>query len=351
MAMTAIAIGAIAAPVIGGIMGNIMGQKDKAKADQAIQRALAELNSINLPDTEKMKIALQSPEVQGILQPFMQQAEQMAGTAQEQTTTDPRLRQAQMNALETMSKMGAEGLTAEDRMALNQSRRQTAGDAQSRQQSILQNMAQRGVGGSGMELAAKLASSQASADQAGQESDRTMAMAQRRMLDAVSGAGQLGGQVRGQEYGEQTDLARARDAIAQFNLQQRAGTQAANVGQLNEAQLRNLAEKQRVSDVGVATKNQEQQYNSQLLQQKFANELALKQAKAAAQMGQASAAQAQSGRTAEQWQGIGSGIGTALTGVAQMQNKTKNAQIEADAIKSTGTAYQGRRGSSVDPDV
>ncbi len=345
MPVTSMAIGAVAAPVVGGIVGNIMGQKDKAKYDQAVQRALGELYSINLPDTEKMKLALQSPEVQGILKPYMQQAEQLAGTAQEQVATDPRLRQAQMQALETMSKMGAEGLTAEDRLALNQARRQTAGDEQSRQQAILQNMAQRGVGGSGMELAAKLASSQSSADRAGQESDRTMAMAQRRMLDAISGAGQLGGQIRGQEHGEQSDLARARDAIANFNLQQRAGVQAANVGQLNEAQMRNLMEQQRLHELGISTKNQEQMHNKGLEQTRFANEMALKQAKAAAQMGQASAAQVQAGQTANMYQGIGSGIGTGLMAAANMDNKKEVAKIEATAPR--GTQYQGRNASNV----
>lgn len=321
MALTALAIGAIAAPVVGGIMGNMMSSSAKKKADQAIQKALAELKSINLPDTEKMKLALESPEVQGILQPYMQQAEQLASTAQEQITTDPRLRQAQMQALETMSKMGTEGLTATDRAALNQARRQTAGDEQARQASILQNMAQRGVGGSGMELAAKLSSSQESADRASQESDRTMAMAQQRMLAAISGAGELGGQIRGQEYGEQSDLARARDAIAQFNLQQRAATQSANVGQLNEAQLRNLAEKQRVSEAGVSTRNRQQEYNKQLEQQRFNNEMQLKQAIANAQLGQAGSFQAQARDTAGMWQGIGSGVGTGLMGAATMMSK------------------------------
>lgn len=319
--MDPITIGAIAAPAVGGIVGNLMGRSDRKRAQAAIQAALAQFAGLNIPDTEKMKLALESPEVQGILAPYMQQAEQLQQSAMEQVQTDPRLRQAQMQALETLSKMGEQGLTAEDRAALNQARRQVAGDAQSQQNAILQSMAQRGAGGSGLELASRLAAQQQSADTSSQEADRIMAMAQRRMLEGVSSAGALGGQIRGQDYGEQTDLARARDAIAQFNAQQRAGVQAANIGQLNEAQMRNLMEKQRISEAGVQTRNMQQQYNKNLQQQDFQNRMSLAQAKANAQLGAAGNYQQQAQQTAGMWSGVGSGLSQGLLGYQLQKDK------------------------------
>jgi hypothetical protein len=191
-----------------------------------------------------------------------------------------------MSALDMLSKMGAEGLTAEDRASLNAARRQVSGDEQARQAAILQNMAQRGVDSGGMELAARLSSSQAAADRAGQQSDNLMAMAQRRMLESLSQAGALGGNIRQQDYGEQSNLAQARDAIAQFNTQQAAATQARNIAARNAAQSTNLQDKQRIADANVATRNAQQQYNRQLPQQTFNNQMQLGTAKANSAIGQ-----------------------------------------------------------------
>jgi hypothetical protein len=43
-------------------------------------------------------------------------------------------------------------------------------------------------------------------------------MAQQRALDAMAGAGQLGGQIRGQDFGEQSTIANSRDAMTKFNV-------------------------------------------------------------------------------------------------------------------------------------
>jgi hypothetical protein len=42
-------------------------------------------------------------------------------------------------------------------------------------------------------------------------------MAQQRALDAMAGAGQLGGSIRGQDFGEQATIAEAQDALQKFN--------------------------------------------------------------------------------------------------------------------------------------
>lgn len=314
--------------VAGGLIGQEMSREDNERYKRAMNEALQMLAGVNLPDTEKMRLALESPQVQGILQPYQEQAQQLGPTAQEGITLDPRLRQAQMQALETLSKMGKEGLTAEDRMALNTVRRSVAGEEQSRQKAILQQMAERGVGGSGVELAARLQSSQSSADRAGQESDRLLAMAQRRMLEGVTQAGQLGGQIRGQEYGEQADVARAKDTIQQFNALQRAGVGQRNVSGLNQAQAGNLANAQRVSEAGVSTRNAQQQYNKQLEQQKFENEMRKAQAMASAKMGQGSMYQQQAQGTAAKWAGIGKGAGQIAGAYGMAQNRPQELSLE-----------------------
>lgn len=319
--MTALAIGAVAAPIIGGIMGANAAQDERDAANEAYSKAFHQYDNLDIPDIEKQKLALKSPEVAGILQPYMEKNIEQGKSAMGDISTDPRLAQAQMNALDTMSKISGEGLTATDRMNLNTARRQVSGDEQSRQKSIMQQMAQRGAGGGGLELAARLASSQQSADQAGQQSDRTMAMAQQRMLEATMQSGQLGGQMRSQEFGEKGQQAQAADAIARFNAQNAAAAQSANVGAMNTAQARNLAERQRIADTGVATQNTQEQYNKNLLQQKFANDMMLAQSRANAAIGQGSQLSAAAGQTADMYKGIGAGVGQGLMGAAQLYGK------------------------------
>lgn len=309
MGAAAGAIASVAGPVVGGIVGNSMSQGDRNAAMDAYNKAYSIYADMPIPDIEKQKLALQHPEVQGILQPYMEQAQQQAPSEMGNIAVDPKLQQAQMQALDTLSKMGATGLTAQDKMALNETRRQISGDEQSRQAQILQNMAQRGAGGSGMELAARLASSQAAADKGSQQTDQLLAMAQNRMLNAVSQAGSLGGQMQNQQFGEQADIARAKDLINQFNTQQAASTQQRNTSSLNSAQAANLGEKQRIADTGVNIANQQEQANKGLLQQEFTNKMARATGQTGALQNIANQDIANANRTAQMWQSIGSGVG------------------------------------------
>lgn len=132
--------------------------------------------------------------------------------------TDPRLRQAQLDALTQIQDVAKQGgLTAQDRARIAQIESDTATADRGRRDAILQNMRSRGMGGSSQELLAQLQSAQAATDQANQSGLNVAGMAQQRALDAMSGAGQLGGQIRGQDFGEQSTIASSRDAMNQFN--------------------------------------------------------------------------------------------------------------------------------------
>lgn len=131
---------------------------------------------------------------------------------------DPRLRQAQLDALSELQEVGRQGgLTAQDRSRLEQIRNQTATADRGRRDAIMQNMRARGMGGSGNELLAQLQSAQAATDQASAEGLGVEAMAEQRKMDAIMGAGQLGGSIRGQDFGEASTVAGAQDALSKFN--------------------------------------------------------------------------------------------------------------------------------------
>jgi hypothetical protein len=120
-------------------------------------------------------------------------------------------------------------------------------------------MAERGALDSGSQLAAQLAAQQGSA-QRGQEAAMQMAaQAEAAKRGALEQAASAAGQMRAQDVGEQSDVARAKDEIARFNLAQRSGAQQQNLGI-------------RQQDVGL--RNQQQMYNKQLQQQQFQNQMA-----------------------------------------------------------------------------
>lgn len=306
-----IGIGAVLstlAPAIGGVVGNIMGKGDRDRANQALNAALAKLQNIDLPPEEKLRIALERPEVQGILKPYMQKAEQITGTKMSDISVDPKFKEAQMKALDTLQQLGETGFTAEERAAQSQMRRKLAGDVAAQEAAMKQEMAARGIGG-GAELASRLKAQQAGANIAAQQGEDLAARAEQRALQAILGGGQMAGQMRGQEFGEQAQVASAEDALARFNLQQRAAAQAANIGQLNRAQLQNLMEKQRVHEAGIAAQHTEEAQRARAAQQAFQNQFALAQAQANALKGQAAQAQKQAAATGKMWSGIGAGVG------------------------------------------
>lgn len=135
-------------------------------------------------------------------------------------SADPRLRQAQLDALDSLQEIvDMEGLTATDRARLEDINRQESAIERGNREAIMQNAAARGVGGSGLELAQQLISGQESAGRRAQQGFDVAADAEQRALDAMMMTGQLSGDMRGQEFAEAQAKAQAQDMINQFNVQ------------------------------------------------------------------------------------------------------------------------------------
>lgn len=263
-------------------------KKDPAKEAAKVQKQqLARLNNISLPELEQL--ALESPELVGLLD-----TEQLDDSAMEDVNVDPSLMGAQRAALEDLQERGKLGLTAEDRARLNQTKRETESDNQARQKQILQGMAERGNLDSGSQLIAQLQSAGQSNQDAALAGERLAAEASSARRQALSQSGQLAGQMAQQQFGQDAQKSQAKDAINQFNLNQRANTAQTNLG------ARQNIENQRA---GIA--NQNQSYNKQIVQQNFQNEMS----KAGAQ-GQATNALAQSLAAQQAGPSLGQKIGT-----------------------------------------
>jgi len=153
------------------------------------------------------------------------QAALVGGSEFENIEGDPRLRDEQMASLGALQELANNGgMNAQDQANLARIQSQASQADRGRREAILQNAAQRGMGGSGMELLAQLDSSQAATDRQAQEGLDVAGMAQDRALQAMMQGGNLAGNIRGQDHGEDSQRAAAMDAISKFN----AGTTTSN---------------------------------------------------------------------------------------------------------------------------
>jgi hypothetical protein len=318
MPMTALAISSVAAPVIGGLIGNEQAKGSREDAERARQQALAQYANINIPDIQKQLLNLQQYGEVGQLSPELQQLISMGPTALEGVTTDPRLRADQMNALEAMSGLAQGVPQSGDLAGFELARQNAAGELNAQNASVLQNMQQRGQAGSGAELLAKLKNNQSGAQML-QEAQLQQAQAmQQARMQALQSQASMAGNLRNQDYGEQSNLAKAKDAIAQFNAANAQNVVGSNVNIKNNAQAANLTNKQNIANMNTETANKQQISNKGLQQDQFTNQLQLANAKAGQYGNQAAAADTRAGQTAGMWAGIGQGVGT---GIAAYGNK------------------------------
>jgi len=149
------------------------------------------------------------------------------------------------------------------------------------------------------------------------------AMSEQRALEAMLQGGNLAGQIRGQEFGEQAQIATAGDAIDKFNALNRIGIQERNVNRGNLAEQQNLGEKQRIADAGAHLRNQQQMYNKQLGQQEFENRAKIA-AGASGQYGQMAATDSAAANAArDRGYEVGAGLGGFLSSALSDDEKKK----------------------------
>lgn len=220
------------------------GEKSARRAQEALMR----LQAPNLTAPQ-----LETPDLEEIARRF-----QLPPTELAKISTDPRLREAQYAALEKLQRTSNEGFTSEDRAALDEAFREEATRERGAREAALQRASQRGLGGSGLEMAELLGSRAASQERIAQRDLQLAAEGRRRALEAARQRAILGGDIRRQEFEEQSAVANAQDIINRFN-QQALGS-AAGTTALNRAELENQRRTQQALT---------------LPQQQFANEQAL----------------------------------------------------------------------------
>ena len=203
-------IGALGS-VVGGLIGNAVSSGDRQQARNASDAAYQQLLSMGAPPDTAKAIILQQFKSAGNLSPEMEQYIQAGPSKVAGITEDPALKQKQMSALELLSQRATGGLNPEDRAKFAEIQSQVAKDNNARQQAIIQQAQQRGMSGSGAELAAALSNQQSGANQESQAGLQLGATASQKALQADLQSGQLGGQVRQQDFNVNQARASAED--------------------------------------------------------------------------------------------------------------------------------------------
>ena len=252
---------------MGGVVKGVtdaVGLTDSGAAEKAMGKAaglskqqIARLDAIDLPDIEKQKILLENPELVGLLE-----AEQIGPSALEEISLDPTLRANQLKALQSLAQQADEGLTAEDKFAMEQLLGDVAAQERSQLAGIESEMARRGMESSGAAERAKREAIQGGANAAREKAMQMAAQAQQNKMGALQALGNQSGQMQSQDFARQAQVASARDTIAQAN--------AANRQQVAG---QNLAARQNIENQRANLSNQQQMYNKGLQQQQFQNQL------------------------------------------------------------------------------
>lgn len=210
--------------------------ESRKRTDQALE----EFENIDPLRAEQLKYEIDIPRLVGMLE-----AEGLDASAMEDVSTDPRLRDSQMGALESLEKIAEGGIDAEDLAMLDLVKRQSASQNQAQQSSILQDMAQRGMGGSGSELAARLQASQNTANMGGQNALQIAAENLQAKRDALSRAGSLASGIESKDFQQQQSTAQAVDAINRANWANRQDVQNRNLTQ--QQQMANMQSQMRTA--------------------------------------------------------------------------------------------------------
>lgn len=351
------------------ITGSAFRGDGDAKADAALQAASDRFN-IPLPDLQKMAAEnenwledLQASTVDSKLGYDPVEAERSAlvtagPSAMEDITTDPRLKDQQLASLAALKDLADNGgMNAQDVANLERVKSEVGQADRGRRDAIMQNAAARGMGGGGMELLAQLSSSQAATDRNAQQGLDISGMAQARALDAMMKGGALAGDVRGQDFGEQSAVAQAKDAITKFNAsnatsnnqfnagqgnsmtQFNAGntmdankynidTEKFNAGQTQDANKYNIGGKQQVESNNTGTANNVNAYNAQLPQNQFDNKTALASGKAGVDTTKAGVYTNKADKDQEGWQSFIGGASTVAGGAATKSDERSKKDIK-----------------------
>lgn len=169
---------------------------------------------------------------------------------------------AQMAALSNLAKNGGRNAASDANLA--QIQQNENANAAGQRGAIMQNAQARGMGGSGNSLLAQLSSSQNATNNQSARDLGVSGQEAQTAIQAGQGAAGIGAGLQQQNYAEQANRAGAQDAIDKFNAGNSQTTNLFNAGQANQ-----------IGEYNSGLDMAGQQYNSQIPQQQFADQMGI----------------------------------------------------------------------------
>jgi hypothetical protein len=157
-------------------------------------------------------------------------------------------RAAQRAALQRYMEASTGSEDPEYRELMERASKRATADAASRQASLMQQYARRGIGGSGLELQSQLGSQAAENERQGMESLSAATQAQKNRLTALAAGASLGERISNQDLTQQQINMNAINAFNQRAASNRQNYEGYRTGLLNDADMFNLTEDQRLSE-------------------------------------------------------------------------------------------------------
>lgn len=166
-------------------------------------------------------------------------------------STDPRYKDAELAALQSMEERSKNGLTAADEADMYKLQRNVSTQNRGRMGAIQNNMAVRGMSGSGMDALMQMQANQDATDREALAAMEKAGQIQSNKMQASQQLGQMGSQLRGQDFNEQSQKARAADEIARFNAQTKNQALSQNNQVHNQANQANWGRTNQTNDQNV----------------------------------------------------------------------------------------------------
>lgn len=254
------------ASLLGGALGNIFGGDEDAAARHYQDLALQEYQGLSVPELERLR------------------AQEVTGNGYDGVPLDSGNLGARNRAIQALIDEGQQGgYSLQSRAEMDAAQRAAGQDELQRRQAVLAQARARG-GGQNAAILGQLAAQQAGADRTAAQGVQSAASARQRALQALAQGGAMAGNAEQADFARQAKIADSRNAIAQFNANQR-------------------------QQAGL--------YNAGLGQQRFNDQLRLADAKAGALTGRAQQYQQAGQRERDMYGGLGDAVNYGLSTYAR----------------------------------
>jgi len=247
-----------------GLIGGIVSSVVTARGYKNVLESIDEMkDSWPLGTAEDIKVAL--TEYVGDVAPDV-----IAKSAYVDITSDPRLRESQMKAIDKCEMLSEQGMSAQSRADLDSIQDSNSRQARGAREAYEAQQTRRGITGSGMGQAQQMLANQEAASNMHRQGLGLAVADENKRLSALNQMASLSGAVRGQDFGEASAEASAKDNIAMFNSNMR-----------NRAAMQNQSLQQQVNNANANSTNQGAQYNAnrsdKLAQNQYQNQLGYQQ--------------------------------------------------------------------------